>query len=266
MKTKYTKDTMEFSSLLTALGLNENEARIYNYLLTQGKTKASDIATETEIGRGNTYNILTKLTSLGLVTAIEGPQQLFHISDPTKLRTLLEEQKQKVESLQSQFSSSLPHLLSTFNLSTGKPVIEIFEGIEGLEQALADSLEQKEEILTFADPLAFSEDARDMNARYVKKRLRAGIKKRILLPDNAVARAYTKEAPKEYSEYKIIKNFPPLPGVAVEIYKDTVTMLNLGNGKTIAVIMRDKAFAEFYRRLFAFLWDLPETKNEMNIL
>lgn len=252
--------------MLISLGLNENEATIYEYLLTHGKQKASDLAIAVEVGRGNTYNILTKLVSLGLVTTIEGGQQLFQAAEPAKLRSLLDAQRTRIDQIQSTFNATLPHLLSAYNLTTGKPAIEIFEGLEGLERALADSLEQKEEILTFADPFAFSEEARDLNARYVKKRIRQSIPKRVLLPDNSVAQNYVKEAPTEHTTYKIIAQFPPLPGVAVEIYGDTVTMLNLGNGKMIAVIMHDKAFAEFYRRLFFFLWELKTTVPQGPIL
>lgn len=252
--------------MLLALGLNENEATIYEYLLTNGKKKASDIAGAVEIGRGNTYNILTKLVALGLVTTIEAAQQLFQAAEPAKLRSLLDAQRTRIDQLQSSFNATLPHLLSTYNLTTGKPAIEIFEGLEGLERALADSLEQQEEILTFADPFAFSSETRDLNTRYVKKRIRQGIQKRVLLPDNSVAQKYVQEAPTEHTTHKIIPNFPPLPGVAVEIYGDTVTMLNLGNGKTIAVIMHDKAFAEFYRRLFFFLWELQGTPKHQPIL
>jgi sugar-specific transcriptional regulator TrmB len=252
---------MEFSSLLTALGLNENEASVYQHLLTHGKQKASDIATALNIGRGNTYNILTNLASLKLILVDDGTQQIFQVAEPGKLRTLLEIERMRVEQLQSSLNTTLPHLLSAYNLTTGKPAIETFEGIEGVEQALAESLAQKEEILTFADPFAFSEEIRDLNERYVKKRLREKITKRVLLPDNQIAKKYQEVAPKEYSTYKIIKNFPPLPGVAIEIFGDTVSMLNLGNGKTIAVTMRDKAFAEFYRRLFFFLWDLDAVQK-----
>lgn len=249
--------------MLVALGLNENEATIYEYLLTHGKQKASDIGIAVEIGRGNTYNILTKLASLGLVTTTEGAQQLFQAAEPAKLRSLLDTQRTRIEQLQSTFSATLPRLLSAYNLTTGKPAIEIFEGLEGLERALEDSLEQKEEILTFADPFAFSEETRALNERYVKKRLKQGISKRVLLPDNSAARKYIETAPQEnYTQYKIIPHYPPLPGVAIEIYQDTVTMLNLGNGKTIACIMRDRAFAEFYKRLFAFLWDLTNVHEK----
>jgi sugar-specific transcriptional regulator TrmB len=46
-----------YEGLLLRLGLNDNEAKMYELLLSRGETKARDLLEGSGLGRGNVYNV-----------------------------------------------------------------------------------------------------------------------------------------------------------------------------------------------------------------
>ncbi len=243
-----------YQEILTKLGLNANEAHIYELLLTKGRTKARDLLTDSGLGRGNLYNVLTSLVSQGLATVTEGKQQIYEAAEPSHLSTLVDDQKRRADRLAQEFQGELPKLLSTFNLTTGKPAIQVFEGIEGAEMALMESLQASKIIYTYVDPSTFTEEIKDLNRRYVPQREKKGIQKKIILCDSEWAQKHALAATTQLTEYLLIKDFPPMHDVAVEMYDDTISYLGLRDGKTISVIVHDPAIARMHIAQFEFLW------------
>lgn len=119
---------MLFSDLFSRLGLNENEARIYELLLLKGETKARSLLEDSGLTRGNVYNVLTSLVSRGLVQVTEGKQQMYQVTDPTKLSGLVDAQKQKIDRLDVEFKTELPKILST---SPSQPAAQLYGYLRG---------------------------------------------------------------------------------------------------------------------------------------
>lgn len=252
---------MLFSDILSRLGLAENEAKIYEILLLKGETKARDLLTDSGLSRGNVYNMLTSLTARGLIQVIEGKQQTYKVTDPTKLSSLVEERKRGIERLDAEFKETLPRMLSTFSLTTGRPTVRVFEGLEGFEEALADSLSAKKEICTYADFDALQGEFAAINARYVKKRLARGVGKRIIMAETSATREYVLKNVSTMTQVALIPNFPTGFKTAMEIYDDTVTYLTFSVEKVIAVLITDKAIASLEQQKFDFLWKMFEPKR-----
>lgn len=243
-----------YEEILQKLGLSANEARIYELLLTKGRVKARDIVEESGLGRGNVYNILTGLVARGLATVTEGKQQIYQAAEPSKLAVLVEEQQRKAERLSSEFKDELPKLLSTFNLTTERPTMRVFEGIEGLEEAISDSLHAKGDIMTYLDVSGFSGAIAEVNARYIKKRLAKGVAKRIIVADSAEARVFFAKQNTPLTEVAFVPDYPTGFHTAMEIYNDSVTFLTMSAEKGIAVIVNDADIAAMQRAQFEFLW------------
>ncbi len=243
-----------FLPLLQDLGLSENEAKMYELLLSSGTTKARDLVEKSGLGRGHVYNVLTQLQQKGLALAIQGKQIQFQAVDPSKLQGLLEAKKQAARRLESAFLETLPKLSSAFNLSTGKPAIQIFEGLDGFEQALNDSLESKTEILTYIDVKAVSGATRAINDRYVKRRVAKNISKRILLIDTPEMRRFFAELKIPNTTCGFLKGFPATFGTGLEIYDGTVAYVTLQPDKMISLVIKDKNIYELHRLQFEYLW------------
>lgn len=243
--------------LLQELGLSQNEALLYELLLEKGLSKPADLVEPSGLGRGNVYNVLQQLLEKGLVQLKElGKFQLYEAIDPTGLRELLNRKREETARLEQTFQATLPQLTSLFRLSTGKPAIQVFEGLSGMEAVLHDSLEAKDEILTYFDPDAMTAAFADMNQRYVKTRVAAGVKKRILLPDTPTGQQYATRMQNAQTLIRLVPHLPTDFKTAVEIYNQKVSFHVLTPDKPIAFILENEYVAAFHRATFTALWKL----------
>ena len=241
--------------ILKELGLSDNEALLYELLLESGAIKARDLVTKTGIGRGNVYNILKQLQSRGLVSAIEGKQLKYEAVDPSQLRNLLELRIQESKRLESDFAESLPLLASTFNLSTGRPTMQLFEGIDGAKKALYETLRSKTEILAYFDLDALKDGpGAAINKGYVQQRIAKKIPKRIIVADTSAARDFFEKQNTPYTTVAFIKGYLERHATALELYDDTVTYLTLADGKRISLLIKDANIYQMHKNQFEFLW------------
>ncbi|MFA5945581.1 MAG: helix-turn-helix domain-containing protein [Patescibacteria group bacterium] len=243
-----------YTELLQKLGLSENEAKMYELLLIKGESKAVDLVPESGLGRGNVYNVLTALVGKGLISVTAGKQQIYRATEPNKLISLVEAKKREIDRLGAEFKEELPKLNSTFNLTTGRPAIQVFEGLDGFEQALDDSLTARGEILTYFDPASIVGPIAEINARYVAKRKKKGIPKRIILPDNEAAKAYMRSMGGESTDIALVPGFVSGFRTAMELYDNKVAFLTLTPEKIISVIIEDANIANLQRAQFEFIW------------
>lgn len=243
--------------ILTKLGLSEGEVLIYELLVESGRSKARDLVDPSGLGRGNVYNILTQLQAKGLILAVEGKQTVYEAVDPSLLRKLIDQKTQEVKRLEADFNESLSQLTSTFNLTTGRPAIQVFEGLEGAEKAIFDSVNAKTEVLTYYDFSALKDRMVEIDDRYYKSYAAKGTQKRILVTDSEAAHAYFSE-PLKNTKVGFVKNFPFAFSAGIQIYDGKVAFVSLKNDRFISIIMADQVFYEMMRQFFEFHWNLSD--------
>ncbi len=243
-----------YTELLQKLGLSENEAKMYELLLIKGESKAVDLVPESGLGRGNVYNVLTTLVSKGLVTVTAGTKQIYRAAEPTKLVSLVEARKREADRLDAEFKEELPKLNSTFNLTTGRPAIQVFEGYEGAEEVIMDSLNAPDGILTYLDVSALTGEFAEINKRYLKKRITAKIPKCILAADTPEAHAFFANQNTPFTYITYLKDYPSNFKTAMEVYGNKVTYLTLSDEKQISVMIEDVNIAKMHRAQFHYLW------------
>ncbi len=242
-------------SLLCELGLNDSEARIYALLLEKGTVEARELVEPSALGRGNVYNVLISLEKQGFVLAIQGGNKTrYQACDPAALRRLLEQKQAGVTALGAAFEQSLPGLLSQFALSTGKPAIQFFEGINGCERALEDSLTAEGEILTIIDPDAITGELLILEERYIRKRLARKIPKRVLMPNTEMARAWNEQTKNAYTQTRLCTSLMGGFCAALEIYDTRTSLITLRNGQMISLLIRDPSLSALQRAQFEALW------------
>lgn len=240
--------------ILEKIGLSQGEALLFELLLEKGRSKASDLVEPSGLGRGNAYNILNSLREKGLVQVIEGKQQYYEAVDPSQLRKLLEAKVRETERLSAEFDEELNNLQSAFQLGIGKPAIELFEGVAGIEKAIFESLRSKTEILTYLDLRAITGDLAEINKRYLKERINKQIAKRIIVADNEESRAFFKGQNTPFTTVAFVNGFPTSFETALEIYDGAISHLTLTKNKKIAIILRDPSLYDFHKQKFEYVW------------
>jgi sugar-specific transcriptional regulator TrmB len=107
-------------------GLKGKNATVYLALLQLGTASAYEISVATGIKRPTTYDILSELSSSGLVTMNDtGKKRHYTVGDPRNLKRQPEKQLSVIDTI-------LPELKALYNEGERKPHIRYFEGIEGL--------------------------------------------------------------------------------------------------------------------------------------
>jgi sugar-specific transcriptional regulator TrmB len=240
--------------ILLDIGLTEGEAYLYELLVEHGTTKASDLVEQSNLGRGNVYNILNSLIAKHLVILIQGAQQRYEAVDPSALRGLLVQRVNEARLIEQTFENDLPSMQSAFRLSTGRPTVEYFEGVDGMKIALYETLKSKTEILTYVDVHSLGDDLGEVNRRYVTERVKKGIEKRIIVADTPEARAFFEEQRSAHTTVAFVKDFPARAQTAIEIYDGAVAYFTLSEQKKIAVVMRDPSIYQTHRQQFEYVW------------
>ncbi len=242
---------------LETIGLTKKEAELYELLLRLGEVPAQDIIRESRLKRATVYKSLYALEKKGLVTKKDIEKKIhFRPEPPTNLISLAETQYQLLDRAKHDLQSNLPNLRSQYVLTVEKPIIRIFEGVEGLKQAHLEVLGEKKEILAYVRldkkldaPLA------DFWPQYYRIRRKNNIFVRSICPDNPEGRAYKKKDKKELRETRLIP-FKLYPfEIEKNIVGNKVLFFSRQEGKLIATLIENKAIADTERAIFELAWD-----------
>jgi len=253
------------NNILKKAGLTDVQSEIYSFLLENGEFKASEVAKKIKRPRGVVYKGLDELISLKLVEKTEDKGiTRFQADHPGNLEKILEEKekstireindkKNKLALDKKSLTSAMPEFVSMFNLSRSKPGVRFFEGIEGIEYILNDTLTSKSEIYTYADTSDTNDEIIKLNDSYVKQRISQGIAKKIItLESNRPANQPQEDT---LTKTKYIKNEIPPFKTAMQIYDGKISYQTLNNNEMIAVLIEDKNIYSFHKNFFEYLWN-----------
>jgi len=247
----------QYTQALIDAGFSKHQAAAYTYLVENGPTAASVIARHSGISRTLMYRVLDDLIERGLVVRDDpdGAVSTFSPAHPVKLHEYIEARRQEAERAAESVASVVDGLTSEYNKRLGKPGVRFFEGPEGVEYVLEDSLKARGLIYTYADIEAVLTHIPDINERYVKKREKLGKQKRVILLDSPEARKIMANYHKEVTDAKLISLDAPPFGSIMEIYDDTISYVTLNKAHMIGVIIDDPSIAAMHKYLFEYLWN-----------
>jgi len=247
------------NELLINLGLTEDEATIYNVLLEGGFMPARAIAIKANIGRPLTYKILDDLIVKRVVEKKEPGKKtsLFSPVHPRELEKLLEKKKTDVENTKKALDESIGQMVSKYNLFIGKPNVQFFEGLEGIQKVALDSLTSNTDICSFIDTDVVLEKYPDLNKQYVSKRLENNVKKRIISTDSALLREVAKNDDKNFTKQRIVKQKIHFATI-VMIYDNKVSFITLTPEKNIGIIIEDQDIYKTNQAIFDYIWETAE--------
>lgn len=116
-----------YSEILSELGLAKNEGFIYVALVKHGGMGIATIALKSGVHRRNVYDSMQRLIEKGLVYEEIGDREnVYFAVDPHKLLEMIEEKRNKVESL-------MPELLKQYSSSVSNQSVVIYRGVEGVK-------------------------------------------------------------------------------------------------------------------------------------
>lgn len=251
------ENTPTFEQHLVQAGLSGEQARLYESLIKNGPSPASDAARRAKVSRTLGYKVLGELIALGLVNKREdaGKVALFTAAHPLKLKELIEKREREAKDAFTALEGVLGQMTSEYNIAGGRPGVQFYEGDEGVRKILEDSLTSKTEILQYADVEIIETRFKKINEDYLRTRAKRGITKKLIVIDSDFTRRlYATVTEEAKSEVRAIEKSDVPFDVALQIYDGKISYLTLRAETPIGVIIADQSIYEMHRHLFLTLY------------
>jgi len=245
---------------LVEYGLTEKEAKIYIGLLELGSATVSEIAKNTGINRSSTYVVLEALKKQGLVGISNDKKvQEYVATSPQALVYSIEKEEKKQEVIKKKINEIVPELKAISKEAKKSPKVRVFEGKDGLINALEESLDNNQEKLIRL--FSSAENALNISPeywdQYGKKRIGLGIRQVAILADNLAARTLFSMGAKLYDAVLIPQEKYPFP-VDMMITDDKIGYLTIENGSITTIIIENNQIADVMKTLFDIAWKESE--------
>jgi sugar-specific transcriptional regulator TrmB len=239
---------MEIEETLKEIGLAEEEIKVYLILLKFGSSLASKVSEETKINRSHVYQLLERLIAKGFVSyVIKENRKYFSAVNPEKIIEIIKEKEQKLKDI-------LPNLLGLASFEKEKPIVEIFEGKEGIKTILNDILKTKEEWLAFGSSGKGQEVLSFYAEHWEKEREKLKINLRGILDSSESGLKRGKEiAKRKYTKIKYVKENYSNPS-STWIYGDRLAFVIWSKEHSFAIRMISKEIANNFKKHFEVLW------------
>ncbi len=238
----------EPKEILMQLGYGEDDASLYLACLELGEVPAADIGKRAGMNRSTAYIHLKELEKQGIVSVVEkNGIQYFSAIDP---RMLVDRSKNAIR----QAEAFLPDLLAiSGKISTERPRVQYYEGIEGVKVVLEDTLTAKETIRVFGNADLIVQNLPDYYPDYVKRRVAAGVRTKAILNEGKIGEAYKLNAKDELREVRLVPATFQMPN-EIKIYGDTVAIMSHARPFG-AVLIRNAAIAQTQKTIHDMAWE-----------
>lgn len=249
--------------ILTNYNFTDAQIEIYRILIEQGESTVSEVLANTSLSRTSVHDALNDLLVRELVEyRKEGRNAYYKAVHPNKLYALLEEKKQTTARLNAEMEEVIRSMVGSYNLGESKPGVRFFEGEEGVQEALYDSLQASDTVYVFVDSAMVETFGGQLNANYRAARLQKQIKKQVIISDSAYADTYERTITDSITEVRRMSHTLYPFAVAVEIYDDTVSFIMINDTIKHAFLIKHPLIAEFHKSLFRYTWDTISTNSD----
>jgi len=239
---------MEIKETLKEVGLANEEIEVYLVMLKLGSNLASKISEETKINRSHVYQLLERLIAKGFVSyTIRENRKYFSPVNPEKIIELIKEREQKMKDI-------LPNLLGLARFGNEKPIVEIFEGKEGIKTLLNDILKVKKEWLAFGSSGKGQEVLSFYAEHWEKEREKLKINLRGILDSSESGIQRGNEiAKRKYAQIRHVSEEYSNPS-STWIYGERMAFIIWGKEHSFGIRVISKEITNNFKSHFEILW------------
>ncbi len=235
---------------LVSIGLTDRESSAYLALLNLEEATVAEISEKTKESRTHLYDTLKRLIEKGFVSyVIKNNIKYFHATSPSKILDYLKEKESSVLRI-------LPKLLEMHGPKKKKPLVEVYEGREGMKTILNDIIRTKDVWLLIGS----NGKATEVLPKYFLEKLhiervKNKIPFKVLLNDSTGARKRTKHWSKLTGvSYKLLPKNIQNPAQVYLYGNKTVIFMWLYGDEPFAISIENDEINKSFRSYFDFLW------------
>jgi sugar-specific transcriptional regulator TrmB len=236
--------------LLVQTGLSRVQAKIYLYLIKNGQSTPTEIATGVDENRTTVYSAAEKLEKLGVISQKDrGKVSAYVPNHPSVLESIAEKRLRNVARQAKNLESNLPSLINFYNEHQGTPGAATFYGQEGVKMIY-------DKILATGKPFYFVrsrfDEVADKEAleEFKKARVEAGIESENITPEEFMTLS-NKDIKKWLLTRTILPSSEYDSPVEIDIFGDNVAFINYSkNG--MSTLIESPEIADAMRQMFLF--------------
>lgn len=269
-------------SVLSKLGLSENEVKVYVEAIKHEKIAPYALARAIRMPRTTVYDVMLNLALKGLITVrqsqgLEKQQTWIEAKNPSTLRDMLFEKRKQLAQTEVDLVDILPLLKGEYIKHAENTNFEMFPGIEGAKQVMNQTVAAKNnstlrvfESLMPMDTLGKKLINRDVDmGLHSKRTTNMSIKSLIVLNKwTKHVLAYQQNRNKDYVKlhnFRYIDN--PLLSINLDIslLEDTIRCVCSQDNEAWGLIIKSEKLAKTLSSLFDVLWIQAHELTEKDI-
>jgi len=244
---------------LIDFGLSEKEAKIYLALLELEIAPVQEVAKIAGINRSSAYVVLESLKKKGLAsTSNEKKIQEYVATSPEALLQTADHLVKKQELIKGGISNIVPDLKAIYKGTKQKPKVRVFEGREGLINAMSLALNNKEKVIrAFSSGENILKILPDFITAWAHKRVDLDILLHGIYVDNQASRDLIQTLPKKVKIVYVSKKDHPSP-VDMLIFDNTIGYLIVDKGEITTIVFENKEMSMAMKGIFDLAWKEAE--------
>lgn len=234
--------------VLKKIGLTDSEIDVYLDLVKHKESLASEIALRIKISRTYVYDAIQNLIDKGLIVyVIKNNRRYFKALPLEKLLEYLDERELQIQKQKQEVNKLITELKVFQKPIKEKPVVEVFEGKEGLKTILNDIVKQGKDIVAWGATDRIKHYLPDwFLEKYIKEKAKKGITTKQLYVEGEKTLEgpgyILKAVPRELSS-----------PVTFGVYGNKIIIF-FWSEIPIAIRVKNKDIALSFKKHFEFLW------------
>jgi sugar-specific transcriptional regulator TrmB len=245
----------KLKQILQKTGLSEKETSIYLASLYLGKDTVNNIAKQSGVKRPTTYILLNELAKKGLVSTEQTRTTTYYSpANPKKILTTIVQTK-------NTFEDALPELLAVYKNRPQKPVVQIFEGKEGMRQVyleITDFLKKGKEVVFYGSVNHFEKYNNVMELWIQETKNRKHKARELTYTETKYEKAYFKKQQKNNNPNHQIKSLSAsLKRIANDncIFGNKFVIFSTAKEEQFATVITSENIAQSYKAVFEIMWE-----------
>ncbi|WP_127090998.1 TrmB family transcriptional regulator [Aquabacter cavernae] len=239
---------MDMEDKLAKIGITGKLFKLYLAAVELGEAPVQEVAARAGLARTTAYDVLERLEQEELIRIEErGGRRFVVAEDPVGMLQRLELKKQVIGDL-------MPQIRSLYNRAKGKPQIRFYEGEEGIQTVLWDTLTCQGGTLLgilSMNELVETPGLDEMDA-YIAERVKRDIKLKVLRSRDKEVEEIWPDGREQLRELRYAPEGISL-GVTQYVYDDKVAILS-SKRENYGLIIESEDFARLQSILFETLW------------
>lgn len=243
---------LDIEQNLARLGIVGNLYKVYRAAIELGDVPVLRVIERTGLPKATVYDALARLAEEGLIAAWgQAGRRRVVARDPAILLEQVEARRQMIGEM-------LPQLRSLYNAAKGKPNIRFYEGSDGVEAAMWDSLTCTSGVMytTFAMAEIIETPGLERMAEYMAERIALGIDMKVIR-----SRSHDRAEiwPCSRAERRELRFAPDnvLLGMTLFIYDSRVALVS-SKKENYGLILESEEFSALLRSMFLAVWETSE--------